>query len=70
MKTLKGVICYRDTDGNFYRKRVELYADAEPQETRKIAERGASVAFAPIMQTDAFKRYMDGLKAAGVSALT
>ena len=73
----KGEVCYRDADGNFTGRKVDLYAEIPVEEVNpktgltrgeeKACETAVRNAFAPMFRkTDAFKKYIEDCKAAGI----
>lgn len=77
IRVKKGVVCFRDSEGNFTGRKVDLYAEvpeasvnAATGMTRgeeKAADTAVNNVFAPLFrESDAFKKYINGCKAIGI----
>ena len=73
----KGVVCFRDSEGNFTGRKVDLYAEVPPSEInpetglthgeKKACETAVINAFAPMFrEAEIFKQYIAECKAAGI----
>jgi len=76
-RVLKGVVCFRDSDGNFTQRKVFLYAEVPTSEVNpktgltrgeeSVAETAAETVFMPLFRkSNVFKQYIEGCKAEGI----